>query len=59
MNGLHIICVLELDIPYSPVSYNYIYMSGHKDIIDCMKPYLSAYKIFKKELPLWLKDICQ
>ena len=43
MNGLHIICVQELGIPYFYISYNYIYMSAQKDIIDSMKPYLTAY----------------
>ena len=28
----------ELGIPYPHISYNYIYMSVQKDVIDCMKP---------------------
>ena len=46
MKGLHIICAQELGIPYSHISYNYIYMNVQKDIIDCMKPYLTTYKMF-------------
>ena len=46
MNSFHIIYAEELGILYSHISYNYIYMSVQKDIIDCMKPYFTVYKMF-------------
>ena len=48
MNGLHIICLKELGILYSHISCNYVHKSVQKDITDCVKPYLTAYKIFKR-----------
>ena len=46
MNNLYIICMQELGISYFQISYNYIYRSVQKDIIDCMKPYLTTYTMF-------------